>query len=441
VSESVKDGVALDEIRRRKAMFDSTWNLATVLAATLAILAWYFELARIDVGAVIWCLAALGLALFGLSAQTYRARTRAGLKSLALWSQLLGTVVFGVAWHLFGGVQQPIFALFVLLPLITGSLLFGFWEHAVATSALVAVLLFSVLFSPEMSSFLEERYGLPTAHAWSAWLPHGRVAFVDLGSSPTHDVLLTSTLVVLVVAVSTTARALASICARAVERERSLEYEVARLQELAKQLVTHAPAAEALVQSSSGRIVNASDRFIREFDGSDAAGDFFLDRIDFAYPAVIKRLLAAGGEEIQGATVRGRDVVLRVRAEIMGSGERQVATINIERCDDMCWRGEVDSLDEPVFAINARGEIAFLNRTALSVFGEDADGASATQLFSTGTARWWDIAPLESARRPVERRGRRYIASIRRKRIADTIGELAFVHLQEAGKMHAVAAS
>src|SRR6202007_2606025 len=105
-------------------------------------------------------------------------------------------------------------------------------------------------------------------------------------------------------------------------------YETTRLQELTRQMVTRAPSPEVLVSSKSGRIVNASDRFLRAFDVSDAPGSFLLDAIEFAYPAVVKRLLQSGGEEIQGATVGGRAVVLRVRAEIMGDGDHQVAALN-----------------------------------------------------------------------------------------------------------------
>jgi PAS domain-containing protein len=131
-------------------------------------------------------------------------------------------------------------------------------------------------------------------------------------------------------------------------------------------------------------------------------------------------------------------VVLRVRAEIMGDGDHQVAALNVEKCDDLCWRGEVDAIAEPVFAINANGEVVFLNRRARTVFGDAAEGAPASGLF--GERSWWEIAPLESARRTVDRDGRRYLASIRRERVAESIGELSFVHLQEIGSAHALAA-
>jgi PAS domain-containing protein len=141
--------------------------------------------------------------------------------------------------------------------------------------------------------------------------------------------------------------------------------------------------------------------------------------------------MQSGGEEVQGATVRGREVVLRIRAELLGSGASQLASLSIESCDEICWRGAVDAFAEPVFAINSRGCVAFLNRAALQLLGSDASGVAASTLFGTGAARWWDIAPLDSARRILDWRGHRYMASMRRERVAESIGELSIVRLQE----------
>ncbi len=49
--------------------------------------------------------------------------------------------------------------------------------------------------------------------------------------------------------------------------------------------------------------------------------------------------MTTGGEEIQGATLHGRELVLRVRAEIVGSGASQTTALSIETCDEICWRG------------------------------------------------------------------------------------------------------
>jgi PAS domain-containing protein len=125
----------------------------------------------------------------------------------------------------------------------------------------------------------------------------------------------------------------------------------------------------------------------------------------------------------------------------MGSGASQVTALSIESCDEMCWRGEVDALDEAVFAVNSRGRVVFLNRSARALFGEGVEGGAAAGLFDTGGTRWWDIAPLQSARRMLDRGDHRYLASIRRERVAASIGELSFVQLHERQSVQALAAS
>jgi PAS domain-containing protein len=433
----------LDSLRRHKTMFDNTWYLSTVLATALVVVSWYLGLVQMDVGPVIWSLAALGFTQYILSSRTAPGDSRARLRRLTIVSQLTGTALMALSWHLFGGVKQPLFPLFVLLPLIPASSLLGFWQQQALALTLVAVLLSGVILHPDTNSFIAQQYGIDvlSAHALPSWLPRSRATFADVTTSPDYDLLVTATLAVVICAMSSAARALADTSVRAADRVRTLEYETAHLQELMRQIVTRAPVSEVLVQSRSGRIISASERFVRSFDVSDATGSFILDAIDFAYPAVIKQLLLAGGEEIQGATVRGRNLVLRLRAEIMGDGDHQVAAVHVETCDDICWRGEVDALDEAVFAVNAHGEVAYLNRFARELFGESAEGAAAASLFNENSPRWWDIAPLDAARRTVDRHGHRYLASIRRKRIAESIGALSFVHLHEIGSAHAVAAS
>ena len=432
---------AIDAARREKLLFDNTWTLVTVLATALVVLCWYFRLAQVNIGPIIWTLAALALAQLGIQSLTARTNSRAQVQRLALSSQMIGTILLGVAWHLFGGVQQPLFPLFLLLPVLPAALLLGFWQQQLATLGLLTVLVSGVLLSPDSNSFIEERYGISIVsdHLLPRWIPRSQIAFPDVSTSPAYDLTLLLTVGVIGVALSTTACALVSLCRRSGDRTAALEAEVGRFQQLNTELVSRAPSPEVLVTSSTGRIVNASDRFMRAFEVTDAPGRFLLDTIAFAHPAVIRRLMTRGGEEVQAATVRGRDVVLRVRAEIMGSGATQVAALSLESCDEICWRGEVDALDEPVFAVNARGCVVFLNQAALEVFGSEAEGIPATQLFDTDAARWWEIAPLDAAKRILDRGERRYLASIRRKRIAASVEELSIVHLHERGSAVAAA--
>jgi PAS domain-containing protein len=422
----------LADLRQHKVMFDNTWTLATVLATALALLCWYFRLAEVSVGPIICTLAGLALAQLGVNSLTARAAAPVDLQLLALCSQLTGTALLGVSWHLFGGLQQPLFPLFVVLPLVPAALVLSFWQEQVALLGLLAVLISGVLLSPDTNSFIEERYGISivTGHALPAWIPRSHVAFSDVHTSPAYNLMLIITVGVVGMAVSTTARALVGLCRRASSRAVALESEVSRLLQLNAQLVSRAPSSEVLVSSTTGRIVAASERFASAFGAASAPGGFLLDTVAFAYPAVIRRLISNGGEEIQGATLSGREVVLRVRAEVIGAGAAQVTAMNIEPCDETCWRGALDGLDEPVLVVSSRGVVVFLNRSAVQILGAEAVGAAATQLFDTAGA-WWDIAPLESARRVVERRSHRYLASVRRERIAESVGELSIVQLRE----------
>lgn len=429
---SASSVLALDNVRRNLAVFESSWMLTTVLAATLAVLCWYFRLAHVNLAPIIWGLAGLALTQLVLSSQTHRAGSLAWLHSYALISHLLGTVIMGIVWHFFGGVQQPVFPLLIILPLIPAALVMGFWQRQLATLAFVALLASGILLSPDTNSFIAQRYGLrlPADALLPAWLPRSAIAFPDVSTSPAYDLVVTAVVAVVGVAVNATAHVLVGLCRRATDRATSLEVELARLHRLNTELITRMPSADVLVSSSTGRIVNASERFIRTYDGQGSDERFLLDTIEFEYPAVIRQLMVTGGEQVQEAKVRGQVALLRVRAERLGGESSQLAALNIENCDDLCWQGAVNALDEPVFAIDFRGDVVFLNRAALALFGEPAPRTAAS-LFAGDSARWWDIAPLDCARRVLGRGTRQYMAVIRRERVAASVGELSFVHLRE----------
>jgi len=433
----------VEELRKRKDVFDNTWMLAIVLSASSIIVFWYMGLGQVDVGPIIWTLAGLGLVQFALNSRTAKCATAGELRALAQTSEVFGILVMAVAWHLFGGLQQPMFPIFIMLPLFTGALILTFWQQQVAIILFLAVLSSGVLLSPDTNSFIEERYGLSAlaTHALPAWIPRSRVAFLDVSTSPTYNLMLTGSLALLSIALTATARAIVALSWRSVDSLETLRQEVAESRQLNALMVENAPTCEVMLTPSTGRILLASERFIARYGVSaPVAGQFLLDIVAFAYPIVIKRLIAVGGEEIQGATLQGREVVLRVRAVLI-DGASPMVRLCIEPCDEICWRGAVDALDQPVFAVNPRGRVIFLNRSGIAVFGANVEGSEATDLFdrSPGSSRWWDIAPLESTRRILPRGQRSYLATIRRERIAESIGELSFVHLTEREPAHAPA--
>ena len=424
---------AVEELRRHKTMFDNTWTLATLLAAVLAVAWWQLGLAQFAVGPVIWTLAALAALQFLVNSQARAATSVATLRHLALASQLLGTVLVAVSWHLFGGIQQPLFPLIIVLPLLTGALVLTFWQQQIAIAAVLVVLASGVLLSPDTNSFIQERYGISliTAHALPSFVPRSRAVFPDVSTSPAYDLLLTTMVGVVCLALSTTARALVTLCRRDAMQVAALAEEVERLRQATRELVTRTPAP-LLVTSSTGRIVHASDRLIAAFDLEVLSEPFLLDAIAFKHPQVVRRLMTVGGEDIQPATVQGRERLLRVRAEVLPRSSSPLTLLSIESGDDLCLRSELDALEAPVFAIGADGRLMYPNRAALALLGPEADGGLATTVFDAQAARWWEIAPLASARRLLDYRQRSYCAAIQRVRVAESAGELSFVQLAES---------
>ena len=431
------------EVRQRKSMFDNMWTLSIVLASSAVVASWYFGLAQFDITPIIWTLAALAALQFALNSRSRNAESDAHLRTIAMASHLLGIVMLGVAWHLSGGIQQPLFPLFMALPLVATPLILNFWQQQAALAVLLGVLASAVLLSPDTNSFIEARYGIGIVSndLIPSWMPKSRLAFADVNTSPSFNLIL-MTMATFLVSLNAAARATIALLGRLIERGESLQEELRRAQRITAELIFQAPYCEAIVALGTGRILHASERFANTFALRTADdGSFLLDVIRFSYPDVIKRLLNSGGEEIQGATINGRELVLRVRASIFDLKGSKVARVSIENSEDICWHKAVDALEQPAFAVDSHGKVVFLNKSAAATFGADAEGATAESLLGTGPSknRWWDIAPLESARRVVDLRGEPYLAYIRRERIAPSIGELSFIHLQPRAKQYAAA--
>src|SRR6202044_3614392 len=101
----------------------------------LAVTWWELGLAEFAVGPVIWALAALAAIQYVLNSQARGAISASTVRHLALFSQLLGTALIAVSWHLFGGIQQPLYPLIIVLPLLTGALVLTFWQQQIAIAA------------------------------------------------------------------------------------------------------------------------------------------------------------------------------------------------------------------------------------------------------------------------------------------------------------------
>jgi PAS domain-containing protein len=436
----------IGEFLQRKSMFDNSWTLSVVLASSAVVVSWYFGLAQFDISPIIWVLAALALAQFALNSRLRKVDTESRVRSRAMLSHALGILMLGAAWHLAGGLQQPLFPLFMALPLIASPLILNFWQQQVSLGVLLIVLGSAVLLSPDTNSFIQARYGigLVSPDLMPTWMPRSRLAFADVNTSPAFNLLLMGTMAICLMALNAVSRAIIAGLSRSGARSQSLQEELRRAQRITAELIFNAPYPEAIVALSTGRILHASQRFAESFQlPASHDGSFLLDVVKFAYPDVIKRLLNSGGEEIQAATVNGREVVLRVRAATFNLKDSKVARINLENSDDICWRSAFDALEQPAFAVNSHGKVVFLNKSAKAMFGVEAEGADADTVLGLGpsTNRWWDIAPLESARRVVDLRGQPYLASLRRERIAQSIGEMCFVHLHARSSQYAVAAA
>ncbi len=435
----------LTELQECKRVFDNVWYLFIALATAALLIPWYLKLNPLDISPAVTALIATTVVQAILNGWARTITSAARLQTLATLAQMTGLIGMGVVWHLMGGLQNPTFALFVIAPMLVGPLVLSVWQQAVVLSLSGALLFSALMLSPTVNSFVDERYGVQLLHPGFIPLsiPRSRVVFPEVTTTPPFDILMLVNLAIAGWALNAASAAVTKLLSRNLHRHRTLQEEAARAGQLADDLIVEAPSPEVLVAPNSGKIIQSSRRFIENFQCSGTTdGAFLLDLIDFRYPAVIKRLMREGGEDLQAAQLNGRQVNLRIRASIISRTGAPVSRMTIEPSEEQCWRGALDAMDDPVVAIDCEGRICFGNRAAVEVLGpfEPSQALADQDLgFDSDAARWWDIAPLDSARRLITARGRSYMATIRRTRVAVGVGTMTYVFLQARSQAHAAA--
>ena len=439
----------VEELREFKRLFDYAWWSLIAMACVALILPWYLGLNPLDISPAVALLIAMTVVQLFLNDRAQRNTSAARLQMLAALSQGLGLLGMGIIWHLMGGLQNPTFAAFILLPLLLGPLVLNTWQQYCVLGLSWMLLFSAIVLAPNINSFIDERYGIRLLHSGllSAWLPKSRSVFPEVTTTPPYDLLMLVTYAITGWALHATSAAITKIVARTLNRNRSLQADKARSEHLIDDLIAHSTSPEILVASTSGKIVKASRRFAEYFElAHPAEGQYLLDAIDFHYPEVIKRLIRDGGDDIQGARVKGRQMMLRIRAGpmsragTMSRDDAPLSRMSVEQCEDRCWRGALDAMEEMVLAIDSEGGVCFVNEAASELFGEPSGAPASDVLRLDGIqAPWWDIAPLDFARRSLTLRKRNFVAIIRRKRIAAGIGAITYVILQERAQTYAVA--
>src|SRR5258708_5258461 len=318
----------------RVQRLDDTW-LLTIFALALAIaVPWLISGRAVDLAAAAVGLLAVGAIHVGFAIVCSPAAPKrlCSTRVLAAW-HALGIIALGFTWSRCGGLQNPLFLL-AFVPPVVGAIFLSRWQPylmAVLAGAVVAVIAASE--APEL------RWYAPGLGALAGWL--GAVfggaargtglSFAGFFAPPQYFSVLLAVFVILLFACAVVAEYFGTLLERLDAQVAAARAEALRSQRLWQTLLEQLPVAAVLLDADTHEIVCASGPALaRFFAGEDpGAGRNFFETIHFTYPEPIQQLVhgAGGVERLSMVRLGDRLLATEIRVQHVAQKGRRVPLV------------------------------------------------------------------------------------------------------------------
>lgn len=384
-------------LRERKRGLDAAWLFTLVTAFLAAAVPWYLRSLEIALTPLAAILFGAAVALFAVALATDRLRRRGAVLGATLAAQLVGLGVLGAAWHLAGGMANPVFLLVFAQPVAAGGLLLPRWQaYGTALAAVAVVTAVAWMGSPDLRWYAQ-RAGLPV-EALAGLLPElpGR------GEAHPGLRLAPGFLFAGVVAFAVLAPALAVVTGALAAAAGRFDRQAAEGSPLLGRAIRAAAAPAALVDVASRRVVEASKGFLVRLllDPEDLTEENLFELVDFADRGAVEALLAGAGGELPFTVYRvGPETrVARLRLDLIAVGGERYAWMSLEDLTEIhALAAAFDAVDEPWIVIGPDLLPRYSNRAAERLLGTLDVGVEVPELLD-GHGRpdgWWRPAERE----------------------------------------------
>jgi hypothetical protein len=384
----------------RVHLLDDVW-LLTIVAILLAIgIPWLSSGFEVRVGVAGWGLIALGgihIAFTFLASPTH-AGGRWRDYALTLLDAT-GVALIGFVWAHVGALQNPLFLMVFVLPVL-GSIFLSRWHpFLIALLSVLVVGFVSLGQAPELRSYVS---GLIGTGAWFADL-FGRQGLDIEGSfagfyAPTgylKTVLEVFTVVLFACAVA--AEYIGTIFERLLANGMLARSESEKSQELWATLIEQLPVPGLLVDPTSLRIVGCSDAarsYLRSGDVS-LEGSYLFEVARFSFVDLVQELIAGaiGTASLTAIHVGDEVRLTQVRVLQVVHKRRRLALLTLEDVTEaFCLRAAWDSSEYAALVVDALGQIRAFNKPTTALFSGVRVGVNAEQLLSQLIAGlpWWE---------------------------------------------------
>ncbi len=382
-------------------LLEDTW-LLTIFAVLLATaVPWFVSRLNIDFAAASWALLALGAVYVALSVVSgfrgYAALTRQHALSAL---HAAGVIAMAVVWLRCGSLQNPLFLLAFVLPVLGASALSRWQPYVTAALAVLVVAAVALCQAPELRWYAPGRWlmrllgSAPEATGAASPFPG---FYAPIG----YDIVLLEVFAILLFTCAVAAESLGNAFERLLDHLGATRMLAASGQQMWAALMRQLPLPALLIDAETLQIVFTSD-VLEPFGIADPslAGRNLLEVIRFSYPEAVQALITGNGGIVTAAPIRSADAlrIADVRVQHLTHERRRLALVLLQDVTtSFCVAAALDVDEHAALVIDERGRVIAYNQAAHTLFpdieaGSDASGMlqrlDATQTIAMKGAGW-----------------------------------------------------
>ncbi len=381
-------------------LLDDMW-LLTILTIIVTIgVPWLFSGFAVQAGVASWGLLGLGgvhIAFTFLGSPT-RAGGRTRDYALTLLD-VIGVMLVGFIWAHVGGLQNPLFLMIFVLPVI-GSIFLSRWHPFLI--ALLSVLVVSAVAlsqAPELRSYAS---GLLGTDAWLTDLfgrqgPEPQASFAGFYAPTGYLVAVLEVFSVVLFACAVAAEYVGTIFERLLASSNLARSDSEKAQELWATLIERLPIPGLLVDPTSLRIVACSDtaRTFLHIGEASSEGLNLFEVARFSFIDLVQEMIAGAVATASLTALHVADEVrlTQVRVLQVVHKKRRLSLLTLEDVTEaFCLKAAWDTSDAAALVVDALGHVRAFNKPTAALFSGIRIGVNVEQLLSQLIAGlpWWE---------------------------------------------------
>jgi PAS domain-containing protein len=381
-------------------LLDDMW-LLTIVAIVVAIgVPWLFSGFAVQAGVASWGLLGLGGVHIAFTFLGSPNRSDGRSRDYALTVlDVIGVMLIGFVWAHVGALQNPLFLMVFVLP-VMGSIFLSRWHpFLIALLSILVVSAVALSQAPELRSYAS---GLLGTDAWLAdWLgrqrPEAQASFAGFYAPTGYLVAVLEVFSVALFACAVAAEYVGTIFERLLAGSNLARSDSEKAQELWATLIERLPIPGLLIDPASLRIVACSDtaRTFLHIGEASAEGLNLFEVARFSYIDLVQEMIAGAigtatltalhvGDEVRLAQVRVIQVVHK---------RRRLSLLTLEDVTEaFCLKAAWDTSEAAALVVDALGHVRAFNKPTATLFGSVRIGVNAEQLLSQLVAGlpWWE---------------------------------------------------